>query len=221
MPKLNINYKNTINYRIVCKDVNITECYVGHTTHFTKRKQQHKSVCNNPSSQRYHLYVYEFIRENGDWDNWDMIEIEKYEAVDSNDSHKRERHWIEFYKASLNKQIPSRTDQEYYEDNKDQLLEYQRKYNKDHKEEILEKGKQYYEDNKEQIAERHRQYRKDNKEDIAEYHNKYYEGNKDRIKERTHEQITCICGCIVIMRGLERHQKSKKHLNAMGHINNL
>ena len=32
MPKKEIDYSNTIIYRIVCKDTNITECYVGHTT---------------------------------------------------------------------------------------------------------------------------------------------------------------------------------------------
>ncbi len=47
MPKTKIDYSKTIIYRIVCKDLSITECYVGHTTNFTKRKCQHKNDCNN------------------------------------------------------------------------------------------------------------------------------------------------------------------------------
>ena len=43
MPRKEINYSKTIFYRLVCNDVNISECYVGHTTNFIKRKQLHKS----------------------------------------------------------------------------------------------------------------------------------------------------------------------------------
>jgi len=38
MPKKEIDYSNTIIYKIVCRDLNIKECYVGHTTNFTKQK---------------------------------------------------------------------------------------------------------------------------------------------------------------------------------------
>ena len=45
MPSKPIDYGNTHFYKIVCKDVSIKECYVGHTTDFTKRKSQHKHLC--------------------------------------------------------------------------------------------------------------------------------------------------------------------------------
>ena len=32
MPKIEINYNNTIIYKLVITDVNIKECYIGHTT---------------------------------------------------------------------------------------------------------------------------------------------------------------------------------------------
>ena len=38
MPKENIDYSKTIIYKIVCKDINIKDCYVGSTTNFTNRK---------------------------------------------------------------------------------------------------------------------------------------------------------------------------------------
>ena len=34
-------------YKIVCNDLSITDCYVGHTTDFVKRKCNHKIICNN------------------------------------------------------------------------------------------------------------------------------------------------------------------------------
>ena len=38
MPQKPIDYSKTIIYRIVCKDINIKECYVGSTTDFKGRK---------------------------------------------------------------------------------------------------------------------------------------------------------------------------------------
>jgi hypothetical protein len=35
MPKTNIDYSNSIVYKIVCNDLNILFCYVGSTTNFT------------------------------------------------------------------------------------------------------------------------------------------------------------------------------------------
>ena len=47
MPKTIIDYDKTIIYRIVCKNTLITDCYIGHTTNFTKRICEHKSRFNN------------------------------------------------------------------------------------------------------------------------------------------------------------------------------
>ncbi len=86
MTKKDIDYSKNINYRIVCKDITISDCYVGSTTNFTKRKSNHKSTCNNINSQKHNNYVYEFIRNHGGWENWDMIEIERFNAIDRNDA---------------------------------------------------------------------------------------------------------------------------------------
>ena len=34
MPKSNCDYSRTVIYKIVCNDLSITDCYVGHTTEF-------------------------------------------------------------------------------------------------------------------------------------------------------------------------------------------
>ena len=73
MPIKNIDYSKTIIYKIMCKDINIKDIYVGHTTNFTMRKTQHKSSCNNIDNPKYNYKLYKCIRENGGWDNWQMV----------------------------------------------------------------------------------------------------------------------------------------------------
>lgn len=141
MPKKPINYNNTIFYKIVSKDLNIIDCYVGHTTSFTKRKNQHKSDCYNQSRKNYKSYVYQFIRNNGGWENWDMIEIEKRKCEDVNDARKIERYWIETLKATLNKEIPSRTKQEYDKQYHQKYLYYRRQQKRLHYEQNKDKIK--------------------------------------------------------------------------------
>ena len=82
MPGTAINYDNTMFYKICCKDPAITENYVGHTTNWNKRKQLHKESCNNVNIKQHNYPVYKFIRENGGWNNWDMILIDRCSCVD-------------------------------------------------------------------------------------------------------------------------------------------
>ena len=91
MPKTPINYSNSIIYKICCKDTSITDIYIGSTTNFTRRKCDHKKCCNNSNLRSYNYNIYKFIRANGNWDNWDMVEIEKVNASDKRDLHKKER----------------------------------------------------------------------------------------------------------------------------------
>ena len=120
MTKLPINYQKACIYEIVCKDVNITEMYVGSTTNLIKRRNQHKSACNNEKDKRHNAFVYQFIRENGSFDNWDVVLIERViDCKDKENLHKRERYYIEEKKAELNKSIPLRTHKEYREDNRE------------------------------------------------------------------------------------------------------
>ena len=38
MPKVKIDYSNIIFYKISCKDSNIIDTYIGHTTNFIQKK---------------------------------------------------------------------------------------------------------------------------------------------------------------------------------------
>ena len=132
-----VNYNKSIIYKLCCKNPDIKEIYVGSTCCFTRRKQQHKTRCNNENSKAYNSKVYQFIRENGNWDNWDMVLIEKYECDDKQELHKRERYYLEQLQATLNCIIPSRNKKE---------------YKKDNSKEILEQGNEYYKNNKKKIS---------------------------------------------------------------------
>jgi len=147
MPKVPIDYAKTIIYKLVHKDdLNDEYIYTGHTTEMTKRKNHHKSVCNNDSKKEYNQKKYKYIRENGGWDEWLMIEIEKYPCKDRPEAVARERVIQTEMKATLNSDIPGRTDKEYkkeyYENNHEKLLEYQKEYRQDNHEKIKEQQKQ-------------------------------------------------------------------------------
>ena len=126
MPKTKSDYSRTVIYKIVCNDLSITDFYIGRTTEFTKRKCQHKGACNRLTDPRHNYHVYKFIRENGDWSNWSMVEIETYPCSDSNESKARERYLYEHLKPSLNTQmsfrLPKESKQNYYNRNKENIL---------------------------------------------------------------------------------------------------
>ena len=113
MTRKPVNYSKTIIYRIVCNDITITECYVGHTTDFKSRKYDHKSDCNNEKGKHYNYNIYNVIRDNGGWENWTMVQIEEFNCKNKNEASIRERYWVEYYFSTLNKQVPSRTHKEY------------------------------------------------------------------------------------------------------------
>ena len=152
MPKKDIDYSKTIIYKIVCNDLNITDVYVGHTTNFIKRKARHKYDCNNINGKAYNYKIYTTIRDNGGFENWSMIEIEKFQDCnDINEASARERYYYELLNAKLNTNCPARNDKEYRENNKNKLQEYIKEYRENNKDKIQKVNKEYYENNKNKI----------------------------------------------------------------------
>ena len=176
-------YLNTIIYKIVCKDILITECYVGHTTDLINRTYNHIYNCFHINGGKYHYKLYQFVRTNGGWENWEIIEIKKYPCNNLQEAKKEERYWIETLQSKLNQIIPLRTDSEHYYENKEKHLIKCKNYYEEHKEEILDYHKNYYKDNKEKILDYAKNYRKEHKEHYNEYLKNYREENKDKIKE--------------------------------------
>jgi len=113
MPKTAVDYSKTVIYKIVCNDLLVTDLYVGSTINFTKRKYQHRTICINPVDRRHNFKIYKFIRDNGNWPNWTMVQIEEFPCANGNEARARERYWFEQLNSTLNTQRPNSVQTEY------------------------------------------------------------------------------------------------------------
>lgn len=145
------NFKNCIIYKLVCLDTTFPEVYVGSTTCFKQRKSKHKSNCYNENAKHYNFKVYQFMREHGGFENFAMVEIEKYPCENGRELEAREEHWRKELKATLNGYRAFSTDEEkqmYGVNFRNRNPTYMKDY-----------CKEYYQENKEKILQQHKEYR--------------------------------------------------------------
>lgn len=102
MPKTDIDYSNTVFYKIYCKNPDVKDVYIGHTTNFVQRKHGHKRSCTNEKVDNYNCKLYNVIREFGGWNNWKMEIIAFRECADHYEARKVEQQYFEEYNATLN-----------------------------------------------------------------------------------------------------------------------
>jgi DNA-directed RNA polymerase subunit F len=102
MPKVDIDYSNTIFYKIFCKDPTIKDIYVGMTTNFVQRKHAHKQSCKNGNAPNHNCKLYNYIRSAGGWESWEMEIIAFHNCNDSHEAHKKEQEYFEMLGATLN-----------------------------------------------------------------------------------------------------------------------
>jgi len=190
MPRLPTDYSNTIIYKIVCKNLEITDCYVGHTTDFRKRKWGHKTDLKRKKHPLQNKII-----ENGGWDNWDMIEIEKYPCKDANEAKARERYWYEELKAKLNGQSPLQT-----------------------REDLLLRSKKYYENNKVVCINRVKEYTELHKEEKLEYLKNWRKEHKEEQMEKQKQKHECECGGRYSNNHKQRHFRTDKHKEYLANI---
>jgi len=152
------DYANCCMYKIISKDINITDLYVGHTTNFRERELHHLMNCRNPS-KKCQTKLYNFIRANGGWDNFEMIKIEDFPCSSKRDAETREQFLMIEMKSTLNNNKSIREDKnEYIRDwyyanwekrnaqikewrnaNAEKVREYQRRYKSENRDKINEK----------------------------------------------------------------------------------
>jgi hypothetical protein len=192
MPKKPIDYSNCCIYKIEHIE-NESLIYVGHTTNFKQRKAEHKNTCNNEKHTRFNLKLYTMIRENGGWEMFVMIEVEKYPCNDKREADKRENELMKELKASMNKISSFRTNEERlendrqrerqrYKENKEEILKRKKEYRENNKEKLKQYNIEYAEKNKEKIAKRDKEYRDKNKEKISKREKEYREEKKEKLK---------------------------------------
>jgi hypothetical protein len=167
-------------YTICCK-TDDTFIYVGCTTQsLCERMAKHKyDSINKPT-----ICFYQFINDLNDW----YIELyEKYPCENKEQLNKREGEIIRSL-GTVNKTIAGRrTVREYYQTNKDILLEKMKEYRQDNKESKVY-DKEYANKNIDKINEYQKDCKQNNKDKIKEYqreYNKeYYETEKEEMAEQ-------------------------------------
>lgn len=132
-----MSYANTVIYKLVHKDdINDESIYIGSTTDFIRRKNNHKDCCNNINKNGYTDKKYQYIRENGGWCEWRMLEVEKYPCNDSNEAREREEYWRSRFNTKLNSKKAFTTNEE--------RLQQMKSYYSTHKERMNQQMKQRY-----------------------------------------------------------------------------
>ena len=128
------NYQNSRVYKIVSAASD--DVYVGSTTQsLSSRMSKHRSNHKGYLAGKYRYTSSYKLLEQGDCH---IILLENVSCANKEELHAAERRWIEQL-ACVNKNIPGRTDAEYYQDNRDVLTEYRRRYSQDNRERINQK----------------------------------------------------------------------------------
>jgi hypothetical protein len=167
-------------YKIVCNTTGLV--YIGSTCEPTlaRRLAGHRGSYNDYIKGKVKYTMSSFkVLENS---NYEIILIEIVNCLSKDELHSKERFYIESIEC-VNKNIPSRTQQEYYEDNKESIIKHVADYYKEHQTEKLNYAKEYATLNKPKILEYKKEYRINNKEKISEYKKLFQINNKDKIKE--------------------------------------
>ncbi len=135
----NNRYQNGKIYKLVNNvDDNI---YIGSTCKaLHQRLYTHKQDAKRCPNQ----YNYRHLNNIG-WENINIILIEKYPCNDKDELLKRERYWVDELKPQLNKQLPTRT-----------MQEYNKYYHEMNKEKLNQRKQNAYHENKEEHAQKHK-----------------------------------------------------------------
>lgn len=168
MPKCAADYSRTAIYKLCCLNLDIKDIYIGHTTNFVKRKNHHKFSCNTTTHNKSDQFVYRFIRDNGGWSNWKMVQIEEINCSNKREAEAREHYWIVVLGATLNCILP-------YAMCKENPVEYKKEWYQLNKEEVLEKAGQNYDINKEYKLLYQKEYAEKNKDKLKVYNDQYRE----------------------------------------------
>ena len=172
------------------------DIYIGSTCQpLGKRFRNHKDTMNNEVKMGRKLYTK--MRHLG-VEHFYIEELEKYPCLNNEELKKRERYYIMERQPILNIAIPTRTKEEWTEDNRERKREMDRNH---------------YFNNKEKYNELSKQWREEHPELMKEYKTKWYENNKEDMSRKSKERMTCECGVEVCRGAFTRHCKTKRHQN--------
>ena len=120
--------------------------------------------------------------------------LEYFKCETKEELNKREGELIRLHKDNIvNKCIPNRKIKEWYENNRETILEKKKEYHENNRETLIQKKKIYNEINKNKRL-------------------NYYQENKEDIRQKAKEKILCECGQEISRSGISKHKKTKIHL---------
>ena len=99
-----MSYMKTYFYLIKIKDKEVLT-YIGSTNNFSSRKSHHKKNVRNKVGKLYHTLLYKTIRENGGWENVDIVILETKD-LNKTERFKYESELITKHNSSLNVNKP-------------------------------------------------------------------------------------------------------------------
>ena len=190
------DYKNSVIYRIYCKNQDIKDCYIGSSKSIYFRIASHKSICNIKHSKNYNLCLYQFIRNNGGWDNFDYEILEDYPCNNFEELRQKEQEYIDKLNPSLNCAPSYRTE----EFKKERIKTTKKNWKQ------TEKGKENSRTYTEKLMNNPEKYKKKLK-------NKSEWGKKPKYCE--------VCSRTVTNDGWSHHKKTKLHLENLKKQNNV
>ena len=185
-------YENAKIYKIV--DNTNDNIYIGSTCKLLcQRLAQHRASYKRYLKGEFHFITSFTILENNDYQ---IILLENiFNCSNIEQLRSRERYYIDSM-VCVNKVVPGRTVNEYYETNKKKLIKNTKEYQKANKEKIIEDKKKYY---------------MINKEKLNEYAKEYLKSNKEIINEWRKTKVICKCGHCYTNPNKSRHLTSVKH----------
>ena len=188
------DYKDGKIYKIVCDNTGLT--YYGSTCekHLSRRLSRHRNNYSDYLKNPENNFCTSFkILEGG---NYSIVLVEHYPCNSKEELLQRERFYIENNEC-VNRNIPTRTYKEYWDDNKERLLVLKKEYRQKNEDILKLKYKDYYQSNKLRIKQRREKYITDynqkNKERISEKCKKYREENFSKIQDTQKEYYKNNC----------------------------
>ena len=203
---------NIYSQGLIYKIIGGEEIYIGSTT-FTKEerfKHHIKDYKQWLNGKPKYVSSFELFGKYG-IDNCKIEIIESYSCNSKKELRDREG-YHQKSNICVNMIIAGRTQKDWYQDNKEQIIENSAKYYQDNKKEILEYQKEHYEKNKKELLEYQKEYSLKNKEQIIENSAKYYQDNKKEILEKHKQKFDCECGSTLRQGDKSTHFKTLKHL---------
>ena len=101
-------------YMIFSKDANIKEKYIGCTQDLDKRIQAHKHCCENVNRRQSRYKLYQFMRDNGGFVNWNIVRLESFLYINNTEKHLKEAEYYKQFNPELNSNVPNRNSKDSY-----------------------------------------------------------------------------------------------------------